>query len=158
MPITRQWNLPANASASVNAQTVTLTPSGVNGFNLGADSVQATSFLTAPPGSSTAASITFGTPIQNTLGFDAQLLTSITIMNLSVGTVGTCIAATSAAASIGGGGTGALTNFLNNYTPAAGSAYFFTSYVPSGYWFNLVATQANNLSPLASVTSQWQPI
>ncbi len=100
------------------------------------------------PQSLSAASISFGVPYQNTLGYNAHLQAFVHVTVASVATLSTGVSAASVGIP--------MTNLVNN---TSGPNYFsFLVNVPTTYWFQLNAIQLNGKSISASVDAQWQPV
>jgi len=154
MALPRSWSYPsADVSTTIANEAVTQSPNSVNdpGFNLCADSIQVPNIITAPANSSAAASITFGKPIQNTLGYDAYLGVFVQVTAASVATFAQGVGSASLA--------GVGVTCQNVVTNTTGVNYFsFGAYVPNNYWYQLNATQGNAQSVAASVNAQWQPV
>lgn len=113
-------------TAIITAGTgVTITPSA-NAITISASAA----LITAPPSSNTATTafgttLTSGTPVQNTLGYDILLNISISIT-----------AATTATITMGvGPTTGPTTNTaIPSFSAAAATVYALSAVVPTGYW------------------------
>ena len=154
MPLPRSWSEPASATTTVVGDVATTTAATPGaGFNLGADSVQTPVFITAPANSSSAASISFGVPVQNTFGYDAMLTAFVQVVSASVATISAGVGSASIAASP----PVATSPAFGPIPVGSNLPYTIPLYVPNGYWAIITATQPVG-TPSASVNAIWQPV
>lgn len=141
----------SNSQAQINdlyAQTALVTDAGGNIHTYGA--INAATVKTSPPSSNTAtaafaASLTLGTPLQNTTGYDL------------LATVGFQVASATAATIVMGVGSGATPTtgtIIPTFTTAVVNAFSISAVVPSGYYLlvdktgTISATNAIVATPL----------
>ena len=154
MPLPRSWSEPASATTTVSGDVVMTTAgAGGPGFNAALDTLQVPTMITAPPASSSAASISFGVPVQNTLGYDALLTAFVQIVSASVATISAGVGPASVAAV-----PPVATSVAYGPIPVGSNLpYTVPLFVPSGYWAIITATQPVG-TPSASVNAIWQPV
>ena len=154
MPLPRSWSEPASATTIVSGDVATTTapPSGP-GFSLAADIIQVPTMITAPPASSSAASISFGVPVQNNFGYDAILTAFVQVVSASVATISAGVGS----ASVPGTPPVATSPAFGPIPVGSNLPYTIPLYVPSGYWAIITATQPVG-TPSASVNAIWQPV
>jgi hypothetical protein len=101
--------------------------------------------LRTAPAATAAQAITLGTSLQNTLGYDAILLVSVSVATATAATI---------TAGVGPATGPAAQTIVPSFTAAALEVYTFSLYVPAGY-FALVS-DTGTIS--ATATGQWQPV
>lgn len=161
MPLSRYWSTPTDSytvSDTINntGNAVTVTVGGASGYNLGADSIQVPTIITAPPNAASVASAPLlkGVPatFQNTLGYDATFIAYVH-----------CTAASVATIEVGVGSTATPPLTAVNSVAATNSndnIWTFSAPVPNGYYFQIIGqagASGNGGTFTASVAGTWFP-
>ncbi len=160
MALARQFSAPTSDVTTINSanSTVTQTVTGaVPGWNIGVDSFQSPTIITAPPSSASvfapasyvAQTASVATVVQNTLGYDAQFVAhfqgAASVASFQVG--------------VGATNAPAATTVAASLTSATAAPYTFPAYVPNGYFFSFQVIQANAASvPSAQLTIMAYPV
>lgn len=159
MALSRFWSGPAGVGTTVanDAITRTVERPSTPGFNVGLDSLQVPTFITAPPNSASVfapASYTINTAsvatvVQNTLGYDAQFVAYFSTSSASV-----------ASFQVGVGSTNppAMVTVAATVTNAAANTVSLPAHVPNGYYYSVQASQANGASVPAQLTIVANPV
>jgi hypothetical protein len=151
MPLARSWSSPATSSTVEVGDAVTVTPAaGAPGFNLGADSIQTPTFITAPSNTSTAVGASVNTTGQNTTGADAVLGLFLNVTAASVATISVGVSSASPVAT--------TTNVVTSWTNASSNLVPLNLYVPNNYFYVVNTSQANGSLPVMTAVGQWYPV
>ena len=159
MALSRFWSAPNSnfTSTSVNGAVTDTAVAGQPGWNIGVDSFQAPTIVTAPPSSAsvfapasyTSQAASVATVVQNTLGYDAEFVAyfqgTASVATFQVG--------------VGATATPAMTTVATSITNATIDTHAFSAYVPAGYYYSWQVTQANAASvPSAALTIVANPV
>jgi hypothetical protein len=158
MALSRFFSQPNTLSSTSINGVVTDTSANGAGWNLGADSIQVPTIVTAPPNSAsvfapasyTAATASVATVVQNTLGYDAQFVAyfqgAASVASFLVG--------------VGSSATPAMVTVAGPISSATVTAVeSFSAYVPANYYFSWQVVQANGASvPSGALTIVANPV